>query len=42
MLDVQDYNVHYNNVVRPAIYDGWHVTSLPWPHHFTKRGGMGT
>ena len=35
MLDVQDYSVHYNNAIRPAMYDGWHVTSLPWPHYFT-------
>jgi len=39
MYNVQDYSVHYNNAVHPAISEGWNFTYM-WkafacPHHFT-------
>ena len=40
MYNLQDYSVHYNNAVRPAICEGWHIThkwkALAWPHHFIE------
>ena len=40
MYNLQDYSVHYNNAVLPAIYEGWHIThkwkALAWPHHFIE------
>ena len=28
MYNVQDYSVHYNNVVRPVICEGWYFTHM--------------
>ena len=40
MYNLQDYSVHYNNAVLPAICEGWHIThkwkALAWPHHFIE------
>jgi len=45
MYNVKEYNVLYNNAAPPVICKGWHFThtwkALAWPHHFTKRGGLG-
>jgi len=44
MYNVQDYSVHNNNIVRPDICEGWHLTdtwkALEQRHHFIKRGKL--
>jgi len=44
MYNVQDYSVHNNNAVRPAICKCWHLTdtwrALEQPYHFIKRGNV--